>query len=201
MTGNPIRRELLERGEIDRGTGGRFTILITGGSQGARALNRFAVEAMETLKRKGKDVYAIHQTGEGDHAWVAEAYRQRDLPGEVLPFILDMAEAYRRTDMVVSRAGASTISELAALGKPSILVPYPHAANNHQEANARTLVERGGAERVLQRDLTGQGLSDLLLKYMDDREALEEMRKAARGAGRPKAAGVIADLLAGMVKT
>jgi UDP-N-acetylglucosamine--N-acetylmuramyl-(pentapeptide) pyrophosphoryl-undecaprenol N-acetylglucosamine transferase len=108
------------------------------------------LEAMEALKGKGRDVYAIHQSGENTMP-VAEAYQQKALPGEVFPFIHDMAGAYHRADMVVSRAGASTISELAALGKPSILVPYPHAANNHQEANARVLVERGGAEMFLQK--------------------------------------------------
>jgi UDP-N-acetylglucosamine--N-acetylmuramyl-(pentapeptide) pyrophosphoryl-undecaprenol N-acetylglucosamine transferase len=201
LTGNPIRRELLAKEGVDSRRSVPFTILVTGGSQGARAVNTVFIEAMEALKRKERDVYAIHQTGEGDHVRVAEAYRQKALPGEVLPFIHDMAEAYRKADMVVSRAGASTISELAALGKPSILVPYPHAANNHQESNARMLVERGGAEMLLQKDLTGEGLSDLLTKYMDDREALEKMRGAAKGAGRPDAARVIADLLVDMIRT
>jgi len=201
LTGNPIRRELLAAEGTDREAKGRFTILVTGGSQGAHAVNAVFVEAMESLKGQGRDVYAIHQAGERDHAWVAEAYRQKALSGEVFPFIHDMAGAYRRADMVVSRAGASTISELAALGKPSILVPYPHAANNHQEANARVLVERGGAEMFLQKDFTGQGLSDLLMKYMDDKEALERMGRAAKGAGRPEAARVIADLLADMIRT
>ena len=199
LTGNPVRRELLATEGTDRRTEGRFTILVTGGSQGAHAVNAVFVEALHELKEKGRDVYAIHQAGERDYAWVAEAYQQKALPGEIFPFIHDMAEAYRRADMVVSRAGASTISELAALGKPSILVPYPYAANNHQEANARVLVDRGGAEMFLQKDFTGQGLSALLGRYMDDREALEKMGAAAKGAGRPDAARVIADRLAEMI--
>jgi UDP-N-acetylglucosamine--N-acetylmuramyl-(pentapeptide) pyrophosphoryl-undecaprenol N-acetylglucosamine transferase len=201
LTGNPIRRELLMKEGMDRETKERFTILVTGGSQGAHAVNAVFVESMEALKGQRRDVYAIHQAGERDYAWVAEAYQQKALPGEVFPFIHDMAAAYHRADVVVSRAGASTISELAALGKPSILVPYPHAANNHQEANARVLVERGGAEMFLQKDFTGQGLSDLLMKYMDDQEALERMGRAAKEAGRPEAAQVIADLLADMIRT
>jgi UDP-N-acetylglucosamine--N-acetylmuramyl-(pentapeptide) pyrophosphoryl-undecaprenol N-acetylglucosamine transferase len=102
--------------------------------------------------------------------------------------------------MVVSRAGASTISELAALGKPSVLIPYPYAANNHQETNARALTERGGAEMILQEGLTGENLSALLTRYMDDRPSLERMGQAAKTAGKPEAARIIADLLLDLIR-
>jgi len=144
VTGNPIREELLE-GEKERDRdAGPFTVLVTGGSQGAGAVNRVFVAALEILKGKGKEIAVIHQTGESDYARVSEEYRRHGLQGEVTPFIQDMSGTYRRADIVVCRAGASTVSELAAMGKPSILIPYPYAANSHQETNARILARAGG---------------------------------------------------------
>jgi UDP-N-acetylglucosamine--N-acetylmuramyl-(pentapeptide) pyrophosphoryl-undecaprenol N-acetylglucosamine transferase len=130
----------------------------------------------------------IHQTGEADYERTLAEYERSGIAGEVYPFIQDMSAAYRRADIVVSRAGASTLSELAALGKPSILVPYPHAANRHQEVNALTLVHRGGAEMIHQSDLTGEALSKALTKYMDDRILLKETGERASGLNRPGAA-------------
>ena len=200
LTGNPVREELLKEKKSRDRRNKRFTILVVGGSQGARAINRAFVAALGILQSRGRDPEVIHQTGERDYARVVEEYRQRELTGDVLPFIHDMEGAYDRADMVVSRAGATTVSELAALGKPSILIPYPYAANNHQEKNACMLVHVGGAEMMLQRDMSGQGLADLLGKYMDDRRALEEMGKLARKMGRHHAERVIVDQLAGMMK-
>lgn len=199
LTGNPVREELLLKkggaGREDRG----FTLLVMGGSQGARAINRAFVEALEVLRERGKEPTVIHQTGEGDYAEVLEAYRAGGLRGEVLPFIEDMAGAYGRADLVLSRAGATTVSELAVLGLPSILIPYPYAANRHQETNARMLVEAGGGEMVLEKDLSGEGLAGLLVGYMEDRKALLEMGRRAEAVGRADAAGVIADNLVEMM--
>jgi UDP-N-acetylglucosamine--N-acetylmuramyl-(pentapeptide) pyrophosphoryl-undecaprenol N-acetylglucosamine transferase len=200
VTGNPIRRELLAGGDTQRQESKRFTVLVTGGSQGAHAINEAFVKALRIFKEKGRDVYAIHQTGEADWNWVADSYAKGGLPGEVIPFIQDMAGAYQKADMVVSRAGASTISELAAMGKSSILIPYPYAANNHQETNARILADRGGAEMILQKDLTGEGLANLLEKYMDDRVSLKNMGEVAKRAGKPDADRIIVDHLLGMLR-
>ena len=194
MTGNPIREGLLEKKARDSGDE-RFTILIVGGSQGARAINRAFLDALAILKNKGRDPLVIHQTGQVDYDRVVEAYTQKGLKGEILPFIQDMAGAYHRADLVLSRAGATTISELAALGKPSILIPYPYAANRHQETNALVLVEARGAEMMLEKDLSGEGLADLLMKYMVDRTALKEMGKRAQRMGRRDAAKGIVDQL------
>jgi UDP-N-acetylglucosamine--N-acetylmuramyl-(pentapeptide) pyrophosphoryl-undecaprenol N-acetylglucosamine transferase len=200
LTGNPIRRELLAGGDTQKGEGNRFTVMVTGGSQGAHAINEAFVEALRILKLSGRDVYAIHQSGEADWNWVTDAYRKMELFGEVIPFIQDMAGAYQQADLVVSRAGASTISELAAIGKPSILVPYPHATNNHQETNARILADRGGAEMILQKDLRGEGLANLLEKYMDDRASLKNMGEVAKSAGKPDADRIIVDHLLDMLR-
>ncbi len=101
--------------------------------------------------------------------------------------------------MVISRAGATTISELAALGKPSILIPYPYAANQHQEVNGRSLVQAGGAVMILQKDMTGETLAQVIGRYMDDRSALDTMGENARLVGRRDAAKAIVDLLAGIL--
>ena len=167
-------------------------------SLGAMAINRAFVAALEILREKGKDSAVIHQSGETDYTHVVEAYEQRGLKAEIIPFIEDMAEAYGRADMVVSRAGATTVSELAALGKPSILIPYPFAANRHQETNALILVRVGGAEMLLEQELSGERLAALLMKYMDERSVLEEMGKQAAKVGRRDAAKVIVDHLEDM---
>ena len=199
LTGNPVRNEILAKGEPREKPNNRFTILVLGGSQGARAINRAFVNALSILRERDRDPLVIHQTGEMDYARVLEGYTKRDFKGEIASFIQDMAGAYGRADIAVSRAGATTVSELAALGKPSILIPYPHAANRHQEINARMLAAVGGAEMVLQKDLTGEVLAELLMKYMDDRKVLSEMGRRAREMGRRDAAKVIVDQLAEMV--
>ena len=195
LTGNPVREDLLADETAGDKDGDRFTVLIVGGSQGARAINRTVVTALEVLKEEECEPVVIHQSGVTDHQEVNAAYRDRGLTGEVMPFIQDMAAAYRRADLVVSRAGATTIFELAALGKPSILIPYPYAANRHQETNALALVQAGGAEMVLEDELSGERLAALLLKYMDDRTALRQMGRRARTFGQPDAAKRIVDQL------
>jgi UDP-N-acetylglucosamine--N-acetylmuramyl-(pentapeptide) pyrophosphoryl-undecaprenol N-acetylglucosamine transferase len=111
-----------------------------------------------------------------------------------------MASAYHRAHLVVSRAGATTLFELAALGKPSILIPYPFAANQHQETNARALALLGGAEVIDQKDLTGERLGQALVRYMDDPSALKEMGERARRMARPDAAKTIVDHLLEMAR-
>ena len=200
LTGNPVRDALFEALETTSPGKGRFTILILGGSQGARAINRAFVQALEIMRGRGRDPMVIHQSGRGNYAEVVEDYRTRGLEGEVVPFIENMAEAYQKADMVVSRAGAGTIFELAALGKPSVLIPFPHAANNHQEANARVLVAAKGAEMILEKDLSPQVLADMILKYMDDKGAHMAMAGAARAMGRRDAARIIVDHLGDMMQ-
>jgi UDP-N-acetylglucosamine--N-acetylmuramyl-(pentapeptide) pyrophosphoryl-undecaprenol N-acetylglucosamine transferase len=201
LTGNPVRNELFTSGGKEAEDRNRFTILVVGGSQGARAVNRAFVESLICLNKTGKYPEVIHQTGKIDHEQVLEDYKSKNLKGEVVPFIEDMVSAYNHADLVVSRAGATTIFELAASGKPSVLIPYPYAANNHQEINALSLVRAGGAEMIRQEDLTGEGMARVLTKYMDNRQALNEMGKNAQKIGRPDAAKAIVDQLLEMVKT
>jgi len=198
LTGNPVRQELfLARPTRSEGDDD-FTVLVVGGSQGAQAINRIFVDALHCLREGGRNIAVIHQTGTMDYERVVEDYRSRGLDGEISPFIADMATAYSRADMVVSRAGASTIFELAALAKPSILIPYPYATNRHQEINASALVRKGGAEMMLQEELNADRLADALTRYMDNRPALQEMGERARQIGRPDAAEAIVDRLTEM---
>jgi UDP-N-acetylglucosamine--N-acetylmuramyl-(pentapeptide) pyrophosphoryl-undecaprenol N-acetylglucosamine transferase len=199
LTGNPIREEFLVTKPRDR-EDPRFTVLVIGGSQGARAVNDAFVEALVIMKEKGRDLRIFHQTGRMDHDRIQAAYRQKGLQGEVSAFIQDMAGTYAQADLVVSRAGAGAIFELAALGKPSILIPFPFAANHHQETNAGVLVEAGGAEIMVQEALSGEALADAVMKYMDNPEGLAEMGEAARKVARPKAAQEITNLLMDMLK-
>ncbi|MGM0662972.1 MAG: undecaprenyldiphospho-muramoylpentapeptide beta-N-acetylglucosaminyltransferase [Thermodesulfobacteriota bacterium] len=195
FTGNPVREELLDLGPGDRRTGGPLSLLVVGGSQGARAVNTAVAYALLILKHRGRTLRVVHQTGEYDYERVLRIYSESGLEGVVTPFIDDMARAYRSADLVVGRAGASTVTELAAMGKPSILVPFPYAADDHQTANARALSEAGGAVLLPQRDLSATLLADLLEQYDEDRERLARAASRAREKGRPEAARAIVDQL------
>jgi len=200
LTGNPIREELLKGETTIEEQKETFTILILGGSQGARAINRSVVATLKILKERGKAPGVIHQTGKTDYEEVVEAYGREGVKGEIQPFIEDMGRAYNQADLVISRAGATTVSELAALGKPSILIPYPYAANRHQETNAQMLVRAGGAEMMLEEALSGRRLAGSLMRYMNDRPVLTEMGQRARKVGRGDAAGIIVDKLMEMIE-
>jgi UDP-N-acetylglucosamine--N-acetylmuramyl-(pentapeptide) pyrophosphoryl-undecaprenol N-acetylglucosamine transferase len=199
LTGNPIRETFLKPVPRDR-TDPAFAVLVVGGSQGARAINDAFVEALRILKDAGREVRVIHQTGPQDEDRIRTAYKERGLQGEVSGFIQDMARAYAEADLVVSRAGAGAVFELAALGKPSILIPFPHATNNHQVTNALALVNAGGAEMILQEHLSGRLLAEAVTRRMDHPEALVSMGEAAGKVAKPEAAREIADLLMDMVK-
>ena len=200
LTGNPVREELLSASMRVNRKRGQFTILVMGGSQGARAINEAFAAALSILNQEERYPEVIHQAGGADYTRVKKDYLEKGLRAEVLPFIQDMAAAYGRADLVVSRAGATTLFELAALGKPSILIPYPHATNRHQDTNALALTRVGGAETVRQDDLTGEGLARILKKYMDDRPMLERMGTRAREMGRTDAAKEIVNRLMEMTQ-
>lgn len=194
-TGNPVRQDLLELSGISPPAPPPLVVLVMGGSQGARAINSALVQALEELGPLGERLQVIHQTGDADYPRVVQEYRDRGLKGEIYPFIQDIASAYRKTHLVVSRAGATSLFELAALGKPSVLIPYPYAANNHQELNARALAGLGGAELILQRDLNGPRLAQVLRRYMNEPGALTAMGEKARLLARPDAASAIVECL------
>ncbi len=199
LSGNPVRDELLHVKAAGKGDKEEFVVLVMGGSQGARAINRAVLSALKELKQVGLFPFVIHQTGKGDFQQITDEYHADGLGGEVVAFIEDMASAYARADLVISRAGATTIAELAILGKPSILVPYPYAAHNHQEVNAKVLSALGGADMILEKDLDGMSLASRIRAYMENRGQLARMSSRALKAGRPRAREVIAQELLELV--
>ena len=191
VTGNPVRNGLLET-KVPPSADKRFKVLVVGGSQGAHAINRTVVEALGYLKVPTSIAF-IHQAGEKDARWVEKAYEQHGVDGRVSAFFDDMAGVYRSADMVVCRAGATTVAELTALGKPAIFIPFPYAANNHQEFNARYVEESGGGEVILEKDLSGRLLASKIESYAINPEALRKMSVKSAALGRPEAADLIVD--------
>jgi UDP-N-acetylglucosamine--N-acetylmuramyl-(pentapeptide) pyrophosphoryl-undecaprenol N-acetylglucosamine transferase len=199
ITGNPLRQEMkgLPKKEELRGT---LRVLIVGGSQGAHRINQTVVEALEFLEPWKENIDFIHQTGERDEAAVSQAYGQKGFAGQVRPFISDMVQAYGQADVIISRAGAMSVSEITALGKASLLIPFPFAANNHQEYNARALVNAGAAEMILERDLSPKLLAERIRGWLENRAGLIQMGEKARGLAHPGAAEEIVDLCYRMVE-
>jgi UDP-N-acetylglucosamine--N-acetylmuramyl-(pentapeptide) pyrophosphoryl-undecaprenol N-acetylglucosamine transferase len=186
-TGNPVRQDIARLPAPDEryaGRTGRLRLLVVGGSQGAHALNTVVPEALALLAAAARPE-VTHQAGAAHHAAVAERYRASGVTAEVVAFVDDMARRYADADLIICRAGASTIAELAAAGIASVLVPYPHAVDDHQTGNARYLAERGAALLIPQRELTAQRLSEVLAG--NTRDALLAMARAARAAGKPQA--------------
>ncbi|MCP4627166.1 MAG: undecaprenyldiphospho-muramoylpentapeptide beta-N-acetylglucosaminyltransferase, partial [bacterium] len=183
-TGNPVRRELL--GYSDRqaaqksgdAANGLFTILIIGGSQGAHRINLAVIEALEHLNDK-EHLNFVHQTGEADERRVKDAYRRNDFRCTVQSFFNNMAELYSQADLLICRAGATTVAEIAALGKAVIFIPFPYAADNHQVLNAGSLSNEGAAEMIIEKDLSGKILSEKIAYYTAHRQALDEMAAKA----------------------
>ena len=197
-TGNPVRRELLAYSdrhapEINRNTSREiFTVLIIGGSQGAHRINMAVIEALEHIKDKDH-LHFVHQTGETDEQQVKSAYRRNNIQCTVQSFFDHMAEQYSRADLLICRAGATTVAEITALGKAAIFIPFPYAADNHQVLNAGSLSDKGAAEMILENDLSAENLSEKIAYYAAHREALNDMAARAGGLGNPDAAKNIVD--------
>jgi UDP-N-acetylglucosamine--N-acetylmuramyl-(pentapeptide) pyrophosphoryl-undecaprenol N-acetylglucosamine transferase len=185
-TGNPIRPEFFECAPARAAS--PFTVMITGGSQGAHALNMAVLAALPGLKDLKDHLAFLHLTGEADRESVAAGYREHGFAAEVAAFTPGVAAWMRRAHLVVCRAGASTLAELAAVGRAAILVPYPFAANNHQEFNARFLVAAGAGEIILNKDFTGEAFAGKINLFLNTPESLTRMEAASRQLARPDAA-------------
>ena len=191
VTGNPVRREFLEIGEPAGAI--PICLLVIGGSRGARSINRGVTAALADLARVTPALRVVHQTGSTDEDQVRSAYATFPAGrSEVRPFFDDMPERLAAADLVLSRAGASTIAELCAAGRPAILVPYPHAADDHQTYNAEMLQEAGAAEML--RDDELDGLAGAVARLAADPERRLAMGRAARALARPDATSRIADI-------
>lgn len=197
VTGIPIRGEF-HRVEPQCSTSGPLSVLVTGGSQGSTPINRLVCDALSFLP-PGK-VQIIHQTGRFDLKQVTESYREKNFPAQITDFIDNIPDLLGRIDLVVSRAGASTVAELTAAGKPSILIPFPQAADDHQRKNAAALVKRGAALMLEQNQTSGRELAELLIRLADNREELRTMAEASRSLARPGSVAAILDLLNQLAK-
>lgn len=192
-TGNPVRRDIAQLPAPDqrfRDRTGSLNILVVGGSLGAQALNDIVPRALALIPESSRP-QVTHQAGEKHIAQLEEAYRAAGVRAATVAFIGDMSQAYASADLVICRAGALTVSELAAAGVASVLVPFPSAVDDHQTSNARYLSDQSAAVLLQQRELTPQGLADLILGF--SRERLLEMANRARALGKPEAARVVAD--------
>ncbi len=195
MTGNPIRRDIVAALEAPRAASGgaRPRLFIFGGSQGAVAVNRLVVGAAAILRERGVELDILHQTGERGLDETRAGYAAAGIEADCRAFIKGMAEEYRRADLVIARSGATTVAELTCVGVPAILVPYPFAADNHQEINAKELADSGAARLLPQDTLTAEILADVISEVLGDPQALARMGSAMKALGRPRAAADIAD--------
>ena len=199
VTGNPVRSYLLSGDrepslrEFKLSTN-KPTLFIFGGSLGAKRINAAAVDALRRLKGR-VDVQCILQTGKEDLESVKATVAAEELPATVLPFVRKMHLAYAAADLVVCRAGAMTLAEIAVCGRPSILVPYPFAAHDHQRVNAQNLADRGAAVVIEDAELTGERLAKEVAHLLADRTALSRMSANARLFARPDAAARLARAL------
>ena len=188
-SGNPVRWRQLP--QISRGN--KFSLLVFGGSAGARRINFAVIEALKLLTDLSPEMRITHQTGQADFAAIKAAYTALPFEAEITPFIDRMDEAYARADLVLCRAGATTLAELTVFGKAAILVPFPYAIYDHQRSNAESLQARGAAEMILDLELSGARLAERIRGYLADRGALARMAAAARALSRPDAAARIVD--------
>lgn len=197
VVGNPVRPEIaaLPAPAVRfAGRRGPLRVLVLGGSQGARALNATVPEALAQLPAEIA-VEVIHQTGVSEQAQTQQAYARLGVQAEVLAFIEDMATAYGWADLAVCRAGALTLAEVTAAGVGTVLVPYPHAVDDHQTRNAEYLVAARAAVLQPQDSLTVAGLAELLAPLLGDRDRLRDMARQARGLARPDATAEVVRVL------
>ena len=186
VAGTPLRKAFLAS-PPSIGSGQIKTVLVCGGSQGAKALNSVVVEAVQSSSLI-RGVHLIHQTGERDFERVVEAYRDQGVKVDVTAFVQDVAQALRQADLVIARCGAATLAEIAACGKPSILIPFPHATHDHQEVNARIVEQAGAGVVLLQPGLTGARLAQELEALLHHPDRVRSMAERSLRLRRTDAA-------------
>lgn len=203
MSGNPVRRQLaaalLGDGKkpepaaaAEPAAARPLCVLVCGGSLGAVKVNQLAAEALSELSKK-RPLRIVHQTGATGYDDTVAFYRAADVPAECSAFIKDMASVYRQADLIISRAGATTVAELAIAGKPAIFIPYPFAADNHQEINAKEMAEAGAALSYRQAELTSAKLAAAIEPLLDDPERRARMSAAMKSLAKPAAAATVVD--------
>jgi UDP-N-acetylglucosamine--N-acetylmuramyl-(pentapeptide) pyrophosphoryl-undecaprenol N-acetylglucosamine transferase len=200
VSGNPIRQGFAAEMKKPQEQNRPFTLLVFGGSQGAHAINRAMLEALDDLGPLRDRLRILHQTGSKDRDAVANIYQTKGATADVLPFIIDMAAAYQTADLLVCRAGATSIAEITAAGKAAILIPFPAAVEDHQTKNAEVLVQAGAAEMIPEKELTGARLAAAIKRYYESPELLREMETRSAGLGNIRAAADIVDACLALVQ-
>jgi UDP-N-acetylglucosamine--N-acetylmuramyl-(pentapeptide) pyrophosphoryl-undecaprenol N-acetylglucosamine transferase len=202
LTGNPVRQEFVEHARLALADPEGFesrarTLLVLGGSQGAKKLNEDVPSALARAGLAGRNLEVVHQTGESMRDEVEATYQELGIRARVVTFIDEIARAYSNAALVVARAGATTLAELCAIGRPSILIPFPFAADDHQAKNARALEEQGASICIRESELAVESLGDLIGGLLDDPARRQLMARAARDHGKPDAAAAIVDDMMG----
>lgn len=195
FVGNPVRAEDTAEAE-DTATCSkldpdRFTLLITGGSQGAASINSAVVKAIKNLDKKDQ-INIIHQTGTTDESSIKKEYRTLGIRASVNAFYSNMPTLQKKADLIIARAGAGTLSELSIAGKPAILVPFPHAADDHQTSNAQAFADQGAALLIADSDLKSGALNPVLTQLIHDKTKRQNMSKAMKALAKPDADKIIA---------
>jgi UDP-N-acetylglucosamine--N-acetylmuramyl-(pentapeptide) pyrophosphoryl-undecaprenol N-acetylglucosamine transferase len=201
VTGNPLRRQILNMVENvslssakdDLRNAESFHLFIFGGSQGAHAINTAMIAALPLLDTCRYKVLITHQTGEKEHAEVAAAYREAGVEATVTPFISDMAAEYAKADLIICRAGATTIAEVTACGKACLFIPFPHAVDDHQRRNAEALLKKDACFMMLEREFNGSSLAQTILTLSEDPNLVRRTAELAFSLARLDAAKIIVD--------
>ena len=206
VTGNPIRSQF---GSLDKANGlkrfelesGQVTILVTGGSQGAMSLNKFTAKAFKILDKENLKIQVIFQTGDKSYPEIIqETAGLKNIKVIVKPYIENMADAYAAADLVISRSGAMSISEITYCGLPAILVPYPYATANHQEKNARSVESKGAAKVILEKEISPELMASTIQTIIGEAEVRMQMAERSRAMSYPDAARNICQLIESMCK-
>lgn len=198
VTGTPIRKDILSSKKMRSVekfglSASKKTILITGGSQGAQAINETFLRCLPMLESLHNDLQIIHCTGEYGYETAKAAYKQTKIEAFVCSYLDDMGAAFSMADIILCRAGATTIAEITALGIPAILIPYPYAADNHQYWNAMELVSNGGGYLLQQLDVTPEKIMELIADILDNKEKYDRMRMLNKRMGIPNASSNVVD--------
>jgi UDP-N-acetylglucosamine--N-acetylmuramyl-(pentapeptide) pyrophosphoryl-undecaprenol N-acetylglucosamine transferase len=197
LTGLPVREEFFHLPDKPQG---KFTVLITGGSQGSRTLNEAARQAWPLFREASLPIRLIHQTGSPMYSQLSAEFCKAGLSGEVSEFIADMPAAFAQADFIVCRSGAGAVSELAAAGKPSVLIPFPFAADQHQLKNAQAFERAGAARLSLDKDWSAQKFFETVRDLYENRDTLKAMGEAARKLAHAGAARRAAEILIDVAK-
>jgi UDP-N-acetylglucosamine--N-acetylmuramyl-(pentapeptide) pyrophosphoryl-undecaprenol N-acetylglucosamine transferase len=201
VTGIPVREEFFRL--QPRPAGAPQHLLVFGGSQGARVLNLYMPQIVVSLLAAVPGLTILHQAGARHAETVLAAYQASGAPPErwqVHAFLDDMPRRFEAADLVLARSGASTVAELAAAGKPSLLIPFPQAADDHQRKNAEVLAQAGAARMLIERDITPDVLRETLVKLLKDRAGLERMSERARALAHPDATMRIASMVEAIIR-